>query len=98
MAKFPSVEEMAKEIAEKALDTEYKGKTIREWIEQIASEQGGHSEEEWEKALQNIKFMKSEAQCIPMGFIYVAECNRMLRQYEQGDRSDELYEEMINAH
>jgi hypothetical protein len=62
------------------------------------SKQGGHSEEEWEKALQNIKFMKSEAQMIPMGFFYVAECNRMLKQYEHGNRSDELYEEMINAH
>lgn len=98
MAKIPSVEDMAKEIAEKALETEYKGKTIREWIEQIAREQGGHTEEQWESAVQHIKYLKSEAQLIPMGFFYVGECNRMLRQYNDGDRSDELYEEMINAH
>lgn len=98
MAKFPSMEDMAKQIAEKALDTAYKGKTIQEWIEQIVKEQGGHTEEEWKSAVQNVKSMKSEAQLIPMGFFYVAECNRMLRQYEQGDRTDELYEAMINAH
>lgn len=97
MAEF-NIEKMAKEIAEKALDTEYKGKTIREWIEQITKEQGGHSEEEWEAAVQNVEYLKSEALLIPMGFFYVVECNRMLRQYEQGDRSDELYEEMTNAH
>lgn len=39
MAKLPTYEEMAKDIAERALDTEYKGKTLREWIEQIASKQ-----------------------------------------------------------
>ena len=44
MAKLPTYEEMAKDIAERALDTEYKGKTLREWIEQIASKQ---SEGEW---------------------------------------------------
>ena len=98
MATLPSMEEMAKELAEKALDTEYKGKSIREWIEEIAKEQGGHSEEEWKAAVENVKYLKNEAQFIPMGFFYVAECNRMLRQYEQGDRTDELYEEMRNAH
>ena len=97
MAEF-NIEKMAKEVAEKALDTEYKGKTIREWIEQITKEQGGHSEEEWKAAVQNVEYLKLEAQLIPTGFFYVAECNRMLRQYEQGDRSDELYEEMRNAH
>ena len=98
MAEF-NIEKMAKEIAEKALDTEYKGKTIREWIEQIVKEQGGgHSEEEWKAVVQNVEYLKFEAQLIPTGFFYVAECNRMLRQYEQGDRTDELYEEMRNAH
>lgn len=32
--KFPTMEEMAKEVAEKALDEyEYEGKTIRQWVE-----------------------------------------------------------------
>ncbi len=92
------IDELKNVIVEKALDTEYKGKTIREWIEQITKEQGGHSEEEWEAAVQNVKALKLEAQLLPMGFFYVAECNGMLKQYEQGDRSDELYEAMRNAH
>lgn len=34
MAEFPTYEEMAKEVAEKALDEfTYNGKTIREWVE-----------------------------------------------------------------
>lgn len=38
MAKFPTMEEFAKEAAERALDDfEYKGKTIREWAELILS-------------------------------------------------------------
>lgn len=36
--KFPTMTEMAKEVAEKALDEyEYKGKTIRQWIDEIIS-------------------------------------------------------------
>ena len=33
MAKFPTMQEMAKNVAERALDEyEYKGKTIRQWV------------------------------------------------------------------
>ena len=36
--KFLTMEEMAKDVAEKALDEyEYKGKTIRQWIDEIIS-------------------------------------------------------------
>lgn len=36
MAKFPTVKEMAENVADKALDEiEYKGKTLRQWIEII---------------------------------------------------------------
>ena len=36
--KFPTYEEMAQNVAEKALDEyEYKGKTLREWVEIIAA-------------------------------------------------------------
>lgn len=39
MAKFPAYEEMSKKVAEKALDEFlYNGKSIREWIQIIASE------------------------------------------------------------
>ena len=38
MAKFPTIEEMAENVAEKALDEiEYNGKTIRQWIEIISA-------------------------------------------------------------
>ena len=38
MAKFPTIEEMAQNVAEKALDeVEYNGKTIRQWIEIISA-------------------------------------------------------------
>ena len=39
MAKFPTYEEMAKDVVEIALDFEYQGKTIREWIEIIAEQE-----------------------------------------------------------
>ena len=36
MSKFPTIEEMARNVAEKALDeVEYNGKTLREWMEII---------------------------------------------------------------
>lgn len=39
MAEFPTYEEMAKEVAEKALDEfTYKDKTLREWIEIIVAQ------------------------------------------------------------
>ena len=39
MAKFPTYEEMGKKVAEKALDEFlYDGKSIREWMQIIASE------------------------------------------------------------
>ena len=35
---FPTIEEFAKDVAEKALDEyEYKGKTLRQWVEIIAA-------------------------------------------------------------
>lgn len=38
MAKFPTYEKMAKDVAEKALDEYiYKGKTLREWIDILSS-------------------------------------------------------------
>ena len=38
MAKFPTMDELAKKVAEKAIDdVEYKGKTIREWIDMFAT-------------------------------------------------------------
>lgn len=40
--KFPTYEEMAKNVAEKALDEyEYKNKTLREWIEIISATELG---------------------------------------------------------
>lgn len=39
MGKFPTYEEMAKEVAEKALDEfTYKDKTLREWVEIIVAQ------------------------------------------------------------
>lgn len=39
MAEFPTYEEMAKEVAEKALDEfTYNGKTIRDWVEIIVAQ------------------------------------------------------------
>lgn len=39
MAEFPTYEEMAKEVAEKALDEfTYKDKTLREWVEIIVEQ------------------------------------------------------------
>ena len=46
--KFPTYEEMGKEIAEKALDEYlYKGKTLREWVEIISAEEKQTNTAEW---------------------------------------------------
>ena len=38
MAKFPTMDEFAKDVAEKAIDEwKYQGRTIREWIQMILS-------------------------------------------------------------
>ena len=40
--KFPTIKEMAQNVAEKALDEyEYKGRTIRQWIEIISASEHG---------------------------------------------------------
>ena len=40
MAKFPTIEEFAKSVADKVLDDyEYEGKTIREWVELILKDE-----------------------------------------------------------
>lgn len=42
MAKFPTIEEMAQNVAEKAIDEyAYKGRTIRQWIEIIYNAEHG---------------------------------------------------------
>ena len=39
MAKFPTFEEMARDVANRALDEfEYRGRTIRQWIDAIAEQ------------------------------------------------------------
>ena len=56
--KFPTYEEMGKEIAEKALDEYlYKGKTLREWIEIIIAEKQTNTAE-W--LSQNGEYVCSE--------------------------------------
>lgn len=40
MAKFPTMDEFAKDVADKVLDDyEYEGKTIREWVELILKDE-----------------------------------------------------------
>lgn len=63
-----------------------------------AKMKGGHTDEEWEKAVENVKMLRSMALSIPTGFFYIAGCNKMLQRYESGDRSEELFEEMRDAH
>lgn len=60
MAKFPTYEEMAKIVAEKALDDFcYEGKTIREWI-QIIAEQDAISRKDTLKAIIKHLGIRSE--------------------------------------
>lgn len=53
----------------------------------------------WNDAVENCRFMMGEAIALgPTGFFYVMGCQDMLRRYENGERSRELFDDMINAH
>ena len=52
----------------------------------------------WESAVQYVARMCEEAKALPnnTGLFYCMSCNDMLGRYEQGERSDDLYMEMIS--
>ena len=63
MGKFPTYEEMAEEVAEKALDEfTYNGKTLREWIELIVTADSILEIAE-EKVINNLNSLKGNWGC-----------------------------------
>lgn len=78
MAKFPTIEEMAQNVAEKALDEyEYKGKTLREWVEIIAASELG----------TNLAEVGTDATDINVGELI----SRQAAIDAIGEKSDEIY-------
>lgn len=57
------------------------------------------TEEMWNKAINNVKVCRSLACEIGFaGMFYITGCNEMLERYSKGERTLELYEEMIAVH
>ncbi len=52
---------------------------------------------DWETAVENCRNMQGEALMLgTVGYFYYMGCERLLDRYKKGERSRELYEEMIN--
>lgn len=57
------------------------------------------SEDEWMKARNHTVDMLMEGQAIgPTGMFYVIGCRNLLERYDRGERTKELYDEMIDLH
>ena len=57
------------------------------------------TEEMWKKAINNVKMCRSFACEIGWsGMFYISACNTLLNRYDSGERTLELYEEMVNIH
>ena len=57
------------------------------------------TKEMWDKAIQHLKYMKQQG--INLGFtgiFYVQGCNELEKRYENGERTKELYDEIMNLH
>lgn len=54
----------------------------------------------WEQAVENCKFLQGEALMIgTAGFFYYHACQRLLdRYFKEGERTRELFDEMMNCH
>lgn len=53
----------------------------------------------WEEAAENCRFMMDEAlQLGPTGYFYFKGCLKMLARYEKGERTRELFDEMMALH
>lgn len=58
------------------------------------------TDKHWEEAISNVKTMLDIAQkenSWTMVF-YISGCKDLLKRYDSGERTEELYEEMINLH
>ena len=54
---------------------------------------------DWSRALNHTKEMMCEGVAIgPAGTFYVMGCQALLGRYERGERTKELYDEMIQLH
>lgn len=54
---------------------------------------------DWNGAVENVRFLMGEALMLgPTGYFYMMACQNMLKRYENGERTRELYEEMKDAH
>lgn len=57
------------------------------------------NELDWGKALNHLRDMRSVAQALGWtGMFYVMGCNELLARYEHGERTEELYNAMIELH
>ena len=66
-------------------------KELRELLKEVNK----ITDEEWEKAVEHVEEMRNMAVFIPTGFFYIQGCNGLLARYERGERTEELYKEMI---
>lgn len=58
------------------------------------------NQKDWENALEHTHEMIKMASDLPdnCGFFYIKGCKQFLKRYLDGERTNELYEDMINLH
>jgi len=58
------------------------------------------TQEQWDKALEHTQTMLQMAEELPQGagVFYVIGCKEYLKRYLDGERTEELYNDMINLH
>lgn len=57
------------------------------------------NELDWEKALNHLRDMRSDAQTLGWtGMFYVMGCNELQARYDNGERTEELYNAMTELH
>ena len=54
------------------------------------------NEKNWDEAVANVEFMMKIAHEHPYSFFYISACLEMLDEYSKGNRSDDLYKEMMS--
>ena len=55
---------------------------------------GGITQEKWDEAIENARFMLDEYKKIPTGMFGAMNISATIARYDQGERTTELYEEL----
>ena len=89
-------DEKARDIYVKGMVSQLTEETIQEILE---NENKRDMELDWDKALEHLTEMLAEAITIgPAGTFYIMGCNMLKNRYDNGERTKELYDEIMDLH